>query len=65
MRRRARRLRYEGGYTSYIEVVDAARSLFNAEIALAQSQAATLSEHVALYKALAGGWVDGAPKAFP
>jgi multidrug efflux system outer membrane protein len=54
---RMARLRYEGGYTSYIEVLDAERSLFAAEILLAQTQAAALNEHVALYKALGGGWV--------
>ncbi|HXD07335.1 MAG TPA: efflux transporter outer membrane subunit [Burkholderiaceae bacterium] len=55
---RLARLRYDGGYTSYLEVLDSERSLFNAELQLAQSQAAALSRHIALYKALGGGWVD-------
>jgi len=54
---RMARLRYEGGYTSYLEVLDAERSLFAGEILLAQTQAAALGEHVALYRALGGGWV--------
>jgi multidrug efflux system outer membrane protein len=54
---RMARLRYEGGYTSYLEVLDAERSLFSGEILLAQTQAATLSEHVGLYRALGGGWI--------
>jgi multidrug efflux system outer membrane protein len=62
---RVARMRYEGGYTSYIEVLDAERSLFSAELLLAQTQAAALSEHVALYKALGGGWVALADQSAP
>jgi multidrug efflux system outer membrane protein len=51
------RLRYEGGYTSYIEVLDAERSLFNAQLVYAQTQGAELSSFVSLYKAMGGGWV--------
>jgi multidrug efflux system outer membrane protein len=50
-------LRYEGGYTSYIEVLDAERSLFNAQLVYAQTQGAELSSFVSLYKAMGGGWV--------
>ena len=35
---RIARLRYDNGYTSYIEVLDAERSLFNAELEYAQTQ---------------------------
>lgn len=56
---RLSRLRYESGYTSYLEVLDSERSLFNAEIQLARAQAETIGQHVALYKALGGDWVDG------
>ena len=35
---RLARLRYEGGYTSYIEVLDAERSLFNAQLSYTQTQ---------------------------
>ena len=50
-------LRYEGGYTSYIEVLDAERSLFNAQLSYAQTQGAELTAFVSLYKAMGGGWV--------
>ena len=51
------RLRYEGGYTSYIEVLDAERSLFNAQLSQTQTQASVLVAYVNLYKAMGGGWV--------
>jgi outer membrane protein, multidrug efflux system len=54
---------YEGGYTSYLEVLDAERSLFNAQLQQSQLQDQELAEVVALYKALGYGWtVDGAPQ---
>jgi outer membrane protein, multidrug efflux system len=59
------RRRYEGGYTSFLEVLDADRSLFNAQLELSQSQAGVLLQHIALYKALAGGWVDVADRMAP
>ncbi|GAB2588690.1 efflux transporter outer membrane subunit [Ramlibacter solisilvae] len=59
------RKRYEGGYTSYLEVLDADRSLFNAQLDLSQTQADVLLQHIALYKALAGGWVDLADRPTP
>jgi multidrug efflux system outer membrane protein len=49
-------LRYKGGVSSYLEVLDAQRSLFNAQI----DDATTTSEHtrslIQLYKALGAGW---------
>jgi multidrug efflux system outer membrane protein len=56
------RLRYEGGYTSYIEVLDAERSLFNAQLSQTQTQAAVLVAYVTLYKVMGGGWVVDAEK---
>ncbi|MGF6468665.1 efflux transporter outer membrane subunit [Paraburkholderia youngii] len=56
------RQRYEGGYTSYIEVLDAERSLFNAQLSYAQTQGAVLASYVTLYKATGGGWVAEAEK---
>jgi multidrug efflux system outer membrane protein len=55
-------LRYENGYTSYIEVLDAERSLFNAQLSYAQSQDVLLRALVNLYKASGGGWVVEADK---
>ncbi|SMG59457.1 efflux transporter outer membrane subunit [Paraburkholderia susongensis] len=51
------RLRYEGGYTSYIEVLDAERSLFNAQLSYTQTTGTVFSSVIALYKAMGGGWV--------
>ncbi|NJN47586.1 MAG: TolC family protein, partial [Candidatus Competibacteraceae bacterium] len=53
-------LRYDNGYTSYLEVVDAQRNLFNAELALAQNQGGVLLALIGLYKAIGGGWVTEA-----
>ena len=54
------RLRYEGGYTSYLEVLDAERGLFSARLAEAQARGDVVSALVALYKSLGGGWVERA-----
>jgi multidrug efflux system outer membrane protein len=59
---RLARARYEGGYTSYIEVLDAERSLFNAQLSQTQTQAAALVSFVTLYKVMGGGWVVAADK---
>jgi multidrug efflux system outer membrane protein len=59
---RLARLRYENGYTSYIEVLDAERSLFNGQLSYAQSQDVLLRALVNLYKASGGGWVVEADK---
>jgi multidrug efflux system outer membrane protein len=56
--------RYQNGISSYLEVLDAQRNLFTAELALAQAERQQLSAAVELYKALGGGWpVVGAPSA--
>jgi multidrug efflux system outer membrane protein len=49
-------IRYAGGVTSYLEVLDSERQLFDAELALAQSQRDELLGVVRLYRALGGGW---------
>jgi multidrug efflux system outer membrane protein len=57
--RDARRLadvRYEGGATSYLEVLDADSRLFVAELALAQAQFGELAGLIEIYRALGGGW---------
>jgi len=48
--------RYRGGITTYLEVLDAQRSLFNAELTLAQDRGNEYQSLVQLYKALGGGW---------
>ena len=57
---RIARLRYDNGYTSYIEVLDAERSLFNAQLTYAQTQGVLFQALVNLYKAMGGGWVTEA-----
>ena len=59
---RLARLRYDEGYTSYLEVLDAERSLFNAQLEYAQSQGVLFQALVNLYKAMGGGWVTQADK---
>jgi multidrug efflux system outer membrane protein len=54
---RLARLRYENGYTSYIEVLDAERSLFSGQLTYAQTQDTLLRALVNLYKTSGGGWV--------
>jgi outer membrane protein, multidrug efflux system len=49
-------IRYRGGVTSYLEVLDTERQLFDAELALAQAQRDELLALVLLYRALGGGW---------
>ena len=48
--------RYEGGIASYLDVLDAQRSLFTAELALMQVRREYLEATVQLYKALGGRW---------
>ena len=62
---RLSRKRFEGGYSSYLEVVDADTSLCNAELLYSQGQRDRLLAHVDLYKALGGGWVDSAAARAP
>jgi multidrug efflux system outer membrane protein len=59
------RLRYDEGYTSYIEVLDAERNLFNAEVSYTQTESQVLISLVNLYKAMGGGWVARAEAMAP
>jgi NodT family efflux transporter outer membrane factor (OMF) lipoprotein len=47
---------YSNGLVSFINVLDAERSVYQAEDALAQSEKSVSGTLVALYKALGGGW---------
>jgi len=49
-------MRYRGGTTTYLEVLDGQRSLFAAELTLAQARGTEYQSLVQLYKALGGGW---------
>ncbi|MEO7726317.1 MAG: efflux transporter outer membrane subunit [Burkholderiales bacterium] len=48
--------RYNIGFSSYFEVIDADTALFNAELSRVQVYRSTLTSLVQLYKALGGGW---------
>jgi multidrug efflux system outer membrane protein len=48
--------RYEGGVTSYLEVLYNEQQLFDAELQLAQARRDELLSVVQLYFALGGGW---------
>jgi multidrug efflux system outer membrane protein len=49
-------VRYRGGVADYLEVLDAQRSLFDAEIDEVASVSGHVTSLVQLYKALGGGW---------
>ncbi|MBT2750123.1 MULTISPECIES: efflux transporter outer membrane subunit [unclassified Lysobacter] len=57
---RIARNRYNEGYASYLEELDAQRNLFNAELTVLQLQGDALTAEVNLYKALGGGWEETA-----
>jgi outer membrane protein, multidrug efflux system len=57
-------LRYRGGVSAYLEVLDAQRSLFGAELDEAETIGSNLVSLVRLYKALGGGWPP-APEPAP
>jgi len=72
-------LRYDNGYSGYLEVLDAERGLFSAELDYTQAKRETYFALVDLYKSMGGGWVVDAaalaaqphvdmaedPKSFP
>jgi multidrug efflux system outer membrane protein len=57
---RLARLRYDQGYTSYLEVLDAERSLFNVELSYTAGQNTLFRSLIDIYKSMGGGWVEKA-----
>jgi multidrug efflux system outer membrane protein len=55
--------RYQGGVSSYLDVLDAQRQQFDAERSLANAVRDQLSAVVQLYRALGGGWREPTPPA--
>jgi multidrug efflux system outer membrane protein len=51
-------VRYQAGLSTYLDLLDAQRSLFNAELALSQAQLAELASAVQLYRAIGGAWAS-------
>jgi multidrug efflux system outer membrane protein len=56
-------VRYEGGVTSYLEVIYNEEQLFDAELVLAQARRNELLSVVDLYRALGGGWTESGPQS--
>jgi len=49
-------MRYKGGATSYLEVLDSSTRYFAAQLSLAQAQLRELQSLVQIYRSLGGGW---------
>ena len=49
-------MRYEGGVSSYLEVLDTERQLFDAELQLVQAKRDESAGVIQLYRTLGGGW---------
>ncbi|MBN9429677.1 MAG: efflux transporter outer membrane subunit [Burkholderiales bacterium] len=62
---RLARLRYEAGYSAYLEVLDALRNQNDAELAMVRNRQARLAYSVDLMKALGGGWTASEPAPLP
>ena len=54
---RLARLRFDEGYASYVEVLDAQRFLFDAELQYVAVQGDVYASLIGTYKAMGGGWV--------
>jgi outer membrane protein TolC len=50
------RTQYDAGKASFLDVLDAERSLYSAEDSLIQSRVSLAKDYVSLAKALGGGW---------
>ena len=48
--------RYEAGYASYLEQIDAQRNLYQAQVDIINLRQSQLDNQIALYRALGGGW---------
>jgi multidrug efflux system outer membrane protein len=58
-------LRHDNGYSSYLEVLDAERGLFSAELDYTRVKSDTYFALIDLYKATGGGWVTEASAMAP
>jgi outer membrane protein, multidrug efflux system len=54
--RRLAEIRYRGGATSYLEVLDSDTRMFSAELGVTQAELGELLAFVHIYRALGGGW---------
>jgi multidrug efflux system outer membrane protein len=58
-------LQFDGGYTSYLTVLDAEQQLFPAELDLVLTRAQLLNTATDIYKATGGGWINVADQMAP
>lgn len=56
------RRQYEAGTVNYLQVLDAERSLFSAQLARVRTLASLLASYVDVYKSMGGRWVDEAER---
>jgi outer membrane protein TolC len=54
--------RYRNGYSSYLDVLDAQRTLFSVQTSVVQVKNNLLLAQIDLYRALGGGWVSAEPR---
>jgi multidrug efflux system outer membrane protein len=52
------KMRYDKGVSSYLEVLETERALFDVELQLSSTTQDYYNAYVALYKALGGGWIS-------
>ena len=57
---RLSRTRYDEGYTSYLEVLDALRQYYEGQIEWVQARSDTFVALIQLYRAMGGGWIVAA-----
>jgi multidrug efflux system outer membrane protein len=57
--------RYDKGVTSYLEVLDTERTLFNVQLSSSELRQQLFASYVQLYKALGGGWMTREAMAAP
>ncbi len=58
-------IRFQAGRASFLDVLDAQRTLVGADAALSASDAALVSDQVTVFKTLGGGWEDSPAIAAP
>lgn len=62
---RLAQVRFQAGGASFLDVLDAERTLVSAEAALAASDEALVADQITLFKALGGGWEEAPATAPP
>jgi len=56
------RLQFDQGRVDYLQVLDAERSLFSAELEMVQKEIDLLGSLISVYKAMGGGWIAQADR---